>query len=134
MPEPSDAKKNGLVEEPPEEVSETAAQIPEQELYDHLRHHGHFPPKFVSLKDNPAEERTHHFLWVLRYRIAYPTSGLWAMVGLQSKRKDACKWAAWETDTTYSQINKEVATVYSAAENPQKQFGEDLDSFTDSFK
>lgn len=128
----SESNADTLAEEPPDDVADDARRLRDSDIIAIAQKADCFPRGFISLTDRPAETRTNHFLWILRYRLAYPCSGLASFRGPQGKRKQSCKWAAYETDTAYSQLQQEIDAVYGGT-NPQARFGTDLDEFADVY-
>jgi hypothetical protein len=130
----TDSSSDDLKEEPPGSVKKEAEQFREEDIRCIVERTDIFPPQLLSIASNAAVERRRHLLWVLRYRLAHPEAGLKAFDSCRGKRQSSCKWAAWETDTSYSQILQEIATVYEPDESPKYTFTEHLEEFVDRFK
>ncbi len=128
---PQSTKMN---EEPPIEVRDTAQNIRPDDVSGIVEKYDVFPPHLLSLTEGGAATRVNNLIWVIRYHLAHPDSGLEAFRSRRGKRITSCKWAAWETDTSLSQIQQEIATVYASTENPQKAFEKDLEEFVDIFE
>lgn len=128
---------DGIIDEPPEAVEERATSLSADRIRKLVEQAGCFPPRFIAYHNPPAPERTMHFLWVLRYRVAHTEmTGLKAIVGDPTKRQRASHWAGKKTDTNYQQIIQEIHDVYqpSETESSQIKFGRDLLTFMEYFE
>lgn len=112
-------------------MKKEAVQFREEDIRCIVERTDIFPPQLLSIASNAAGKKRWHLLWVLRYRLAHPETGLKSFDSWHGKRQSSCKWAAWETDTSYSQIQQEIATVYQPDESPQDTFTEHLEEFVD---
>lgn len=134
MTEIRNSNSDTLSEQPPEEVRAAAHAIRPDDIRGIVRKHDVFPPHLLSLTEGGAGARVNHIVWVIRYYLAHPDSGLESFRGTRGKRKKSCKWAADETTTSFSQIQQEIATIYASYENPQQAFEEDLAEFARIFE
>jgi hypothetical protein len=128
------SQSTNLSEKPPAEMRATAQNTRPDDIRGIVEKNEVFPPHLLSLTEGGAATRVNHLIWVIRYHLAYPDSGLEAFRSRQGRRTKSCKWAAWETDTSLSQIQQEITTVYASTEHPQKAFENDLEAFVDIFE